>query len=59
MVQQVFDAIHGLSHPSIQTTWKLIASKFVWHGLRKEVCLWAKQCVACQKAKVQRHVKDP
>ena len=29
----VFDAIHELSHPSNRTTRKLIASKFVWHGL--------------------------
>ena len=37
--KQVFDAIHGLSHPSIRTTRKLIASKFVWHGLHKQVGL--------------------
>ena len=57
--KHVFDAIHGLSHPSIRTTRKLIASKFVWHGLHKQVDLWAKQCVDCQKAKVQRHVRAP
>ena len=57
--RRVFDAIHGLSHPSIRATSKLIASKFVWHGLKKQVGLWTKQCLACQKAKIQRHVKAP
>ena len=57
--RRVFDAIHGLSHPSIRATRKLVASKFVWHGLQKQVGLWTKQCLACQKAKIQRHVKAP
>ena len=39
--QRVFDAIHGLSHPGITTTCRLVASKFVWHGLNKEVRTWA------------------
>ena len=37
--KEVFDAIHGLSYPSIRTTRKLIASQFVWHGLHKQVGL--------------------
>ena len=57
--RRVFDAIHGLSHPSIRATRKLVASKFVWYGLQKQVGLWTKQCLACQKAKIQRHVKAP
>ena len=57
--RRVFDAIHGLSHPSIRATRKLVASKFIWHGLQKQVWLWTKKCVASQKAKIQRHVKAP
>ena len=53
----VFHAIH--SHPSIRITRKLVASKFVWHGLNKQIGLWTKQCIACQKSKIQRHVKSP
>ena len=34
---QVFNIIHGLSHPSVCTTRKLITSKFVWNGLQKQV----------------------
>ena len=57
--RQVFDAVHGLAHPSVRATRSLITSKFVWHGIRKEVGLWARSCIACQRAKVQRHVKAP
>ncbi len=55
----VFDTIHGLSHPSIRTTQKLLADRYVWHGIRKQVGSWAKTCQACQTAKIQRHVKSP
>ena len=54
----VFNAIHNLSHPSIRTTRKLMASKFVWYGLNKQIDLCTKQCIACQKSKIQRHVKS-
>ena len=55
----VFDAVHGLSHPSIQTTRKMIAEKFVWRGLNKQVGAWAKSCLRCQAAKVHRHTASP
>ena len=29
------------------------------HGLQKQFGLWTKQCLACQKAEIQRHVKAP
>ena len=38
-----FDALHGLSIPSIWTARKFIALKFVWHGLNKQVGFWVKQ----------------
>ena len=31
--RKVFDIVHGLSHPSVHSTRKLIAAKFVWNGL--------------------------
>ena len=57
--KQVFDVIHGLSHPSIRATQKLITDKFVWNGIRKQVANWVKTCIACQEAKVHRHTKAP
>ena len=57
--RKIFDLVHGLSHPSIRTTRKLISSKFVWKGLQKQVGVWARQCIACQSSKIQRHIKAP
>ena len=57
--RRVFDTIHALAHPGVKTTRRLIASKFVWHGLNKQVALWAKTCLACQRSKIQTHVKAP
>ena len=55
----MFDVLHGLSHPSVRATRRLVADKFVWHGLRKQVGLWAKACIACPTSKVQRHIRAP
>jgi transposase InsO family protein len=55
----VFETIHNLSHPSIRATRTLITRKFMWHGINKDVSTWAKNCIACQTSKVQRHTKAP
>ena len=55
----VFDAVHDLSHPSIRATKQMVAAKFVWPGLRKQVGIWAKTCLRCQAAKVHRHTTAP
>jgi hypothetical protein len=51
-----FDLVHGLS---VQASRQLIARKFVWHRLRKQVGLWAKACIACQTSKIQLYIKAP
>ncbi|KAJ8415636.1 hypothetical protein AAFF_G00426160 [Aldrovandia affinis] len=55
----VFEAVHGLSHPGRKPSVRLVAAKFVWHGLRKDVKAWVDTCTACQRAKVHRHIKAP
>lgn len=57
--RRIFDLIHGLSHPSIRTTRKLITSKFIWNGAQKHIGAWAKQCIACQTSKIQTHIRAP
>ena len=59
MRREVFDTMHGLSHPGTRASVKIVSSKFVWHGMAKDVRAWARACVACQTAKVQRHNKAP
>ncbi|MCP3853074.1 MAG: hypothetical protein GY694_23020, partial [Gammaproteobacteria bacterium] len=48
--RQVFDSFHSLSHPGARTTKKLVSSKFVWHGLGREVTIWARCCIPCQRS---------
>lgn len=57
--REVFDMIHNLSHPGIRASRKLVASKFVWHGMSKQVGEWSRTCIRCQQAKVATHVKSP
>ena len=57
--RRVFDATHGLSHPGSKPSQRLVAAKFVWHGLKKDVRDWATTCLECQRAKVHRHTKAP
>ena len=57
--EAVFHAIHGLSHPVIETMKKLVSTKFVLQGLKKQIGQRAKQCLECQQWKVQHHTKAP
>ena len=50
--RRIFNVIHGLAHPLVRTTRKLVATKYVWNSLQKQVGTWAKQCIACQTSKV-------
>ena len=59
MQRKVFDIVHNLSHLLVRSTKSLIASKFVWYGLNKEVTDWARSCLNCQGSKVQTHIKAP
>ena len=55
--RKIFDVVHGLAHPSIRSTIKLIKAKFVWHTMAKDIRDWARSCDACQRCKVQRHTR--
>ena len=34
-------------------------SRYVWHGINKDSTAWTKTCLACQRAKIHRHVSAP
>ena len=55
----VFDSLHGLSHPGIRATQKLITSRFVWPGINADVRRWTRACIQCQRAKIHRHTVTP
>ncbi|CAL8105367.1 unnamed protein product [Calicophoron daubneyi] len=54
----VFNVLHGLSHPGVRATVKLITSRFVWPNVDRDVRNWARSCIRCQKAKITRHTKS-
>lgn len=57
--KQIFDSLHNLSHPGANASAKLVAERFVWPGMRKDCREWSRKCIACQRAKVHRHVSSP
>lgn len=56
---RVFQAIHSLSHAGPRPTQRAIADRFIWHGLKRDVRKWCKECHNCQAAKIHRHVRAP
>lgn len=56
---QAYNAVHGLSHPGIRTTRKLIQQRYFWPSMNEDVGKWTKACIACQKAKIQKHTNSP
>lgn len=57
--KQVFDVIHGLSHPGTRATRKMITQKYIWANMNKDINSWCKTCLACQQSKVHRHTVSP
>lgn len=57
--RRVFDVIHGLAHSGTRPTQRAVASRFVWHGLKRDVRRWCKECHECQASKIHHHVRTP
>lgn len=56
---EVFQLIHGLSHPGARQTKLDIAKTFIWTHMDKSIKAMVQACIACQKAKTFRHDKRP
>ncbi|GFW63009.1 retrovirus-related Pol polyprotein from transposon 412 [Trichonephila clavipes] len=57
--QDVFSAMHNLSHPGIRRSVHLMKQRFVWPSVSSDVAKWARHCLACQKYKIHRHTRSP
>lgn len=57
--RQMFDSLHGLSHPGIKATQHLLTSRFVWPNINKYVRQGARTCLQCQRSKFHRHTVTP
>ena len=50
--RQVFEAVHGLSHPGIRATRRMVSSRFTWQGCASDVTAWCRECQGCATGKV-------
>ena len=51
----VFNTLHNTTHPGIRASRHLVASKYVWENMSRDVTAWTRSCVPCQRSKVHRH----
>jgi len=56
MRHAVFESIHGVGHPGMRATRRLVSARFVWHGLSAQVNQWTRECLSCQRGKVTKHI---
>ena len=56
---RIFQAIHSLAHAGPRHTQRAIADRYVWHGLKRDIRRWCRECQSCQAAKVHRHIRAP
>lgn len=56
--QSLFINIHGLSHPGVRPTLRLIKARYYWPNMDKEIRTWTRDCQACQQSKIHRHTKS-
>ena len=54
--RKLFDQLHRVSHPGVRASRRLISSRFVWPGMSRDVVLWTKSCIPCQKSKISTHI---
>ena len=54
--RKLFKQLHSISHPGVRASNRLISSRLVWPGMSRDVGLWAKSCISCQKSKISTHV---
>jgi len=58
MRRTVFDSLHTLSHPGVRATRLLITARFVWPSMSTDIGTWVRECLSCQRAKIQRHTRS-
>lgn len=54
----VFEKVHGLAHSGAKATTKLICERFFWPSMKKDCRRMVRDCIVCQRSKIQRHNKS-
>jgi Integrase zinc binding domain len=57
--QAVFWMLHGLSHPGVKATKRLVAARFVWRGCATDVAEWCRRCPGCARGKLGGTLETP
>lgn len=57
--KQVFESLHGMSHPGARATMKFVEQRFVWPSMKSDCKKWTRECISCQRNKIHRHVHAP
>ena len=57
--KRVFLTYHNLSHAAAKPMQRLLSTRFVWHGIKKDIRNWCRECHDCQTSKVTRHIHSP
>lgn len=57
--QTVLEKFHGLSHPGIRATRKLISQRYVWPSMNRDIGNFVRTCLECQRSKISRHTVSP
>jgi transposase InsO family protein len=55
----VFESLHGLAHPGVRGTRRLVSKSFVLPGMSADIREKCRSCVQCARSKVHVHVKAP
>ena len=55
----VIHSLHGLSHPDVKATAKLVKQRYFWPCIDRDVKEFVKNCPNCQQAKTHRHTVSP
>lgn len=55
---QILSMVHNLAHPGVRATTKLMTKRFVWPSINTDTANFVRNCLACQRSKVQRHTKS-
>ena len=55
--RSITNELHGLSHPGVKASCKLVQDRFFWPNMAKDIRQWVAVCVPCQRSKVVRHTR--
>jgi transposase InsO family protein len=55
----IFDSVHGLAHPGVRATRRLLSARFVWRGMASDAAAWCRDCQHCARAKTTSQYTAP